>query len=117
VVRGKHELDAVAAIVHAEPESFDLWRYCWIESQHLSMGAHTGQAAQQKIHRAGHCPEVNAFRRGAALDVGDVTLQGLLQESPGLVGGYRARIQRGYRARIQAVTTKLSVEPCEVRAE
>ena len=46
-------------------------------------------------------PEVDAFRRGAALDVGDVTLQGLLQESPGLVE---------YRARIQAVTTKLRVE-------
>jgi len=82
---------------------------CWIESQYLSMGAHTGQAGQQNIHRAGHCPEVNAFRRGAAWDVGDVTLEGLLQESPGLAGAYRARIQ--------AITSKLSVEPCEVRAK
>ena len=85
-VLGEHQLDSVAAVMHAEAQLFDLWRHCRIESQHLSAGAHTGQAAHDKIHRAGHRPEVNAFRHGAALDVGDVTLQCLLQESPGLVG-------------------------------
>lgn len=41
----------MAAIVHAEPQLFDLWRHCRIKSQHLSAGAHTGQAAQHKIYR------------------------------------------------------------------
>ena len=77
----------MAAIVHAVAQLFDLWRHCRIESQHLSAGAHAGQAAQHKIHRAGHSPEMDALRCGAALDVGDVALQCLLQKLPCLVAG------------------------------
>jgi hypothetical protein len=54
IVLGKRKLDAVAAIVHAELQLFDLWRDCWVESEHLPAGAHTGEAAQHKIYRAGH---------------------------------------------------------------
>ena len=73
-------------------------------------GPHAGQAAQHDVDRAGHGPEVDALGGGAALDVGDIALQRPLQEPPGL-----ARVR--YRASTQALTTPLSVEPCEVRVE
>ena len=47
-VLGERKLDAVAAIVDAELQLFDLWRDCWVESQHLPAGAHPGEAAQQQ---------------------------------------------------------------------
>ena len=34
-VLGERKLDAVAAIVDAELQLFDLWRHCWVESEHL----------------------------------------------------------------------------------
>src|SRR4029453_10655722 len=53
-VLGERKLDAVAAIVDAELQLFDLWRDCWVESEHLPAGAHPGEGTQHKIYRACH---------------------------------------------------------------
>ena len=74
-VLGERKLDAVAAIVDAEPQLFDLWRQRRVESEDLPAGAHAGEAAQHDVYRAGHRPEVDALCGGSALNVGDVALQ------------------------------------------
>src|SRR5215216_2638861 len=69
----------------AEAKLLDLRRQDGIEPQHLSASPHAGEAPQYHVHCSSHCPQVDAFRGGSALYVGDVTVQRLLQEAPGLV--------------------------------
>jgi hypothetical protein len=74
------------------------------------VGAHldADKAALDEIDGPGHGAEMDALRRGAALDVG-MSLSSARLNS-------RQECGRSERASTQACTTQLSVEPCEVRA-
>ena len=105
----ERDVDAVPAVVDAEPQLLDLRRQRRIEAEHRAAGTQAGEAAQHEVDRAGHRAEVDALGGRAALHVGDVAVQRLLQELPRLLG----LVPRQH----PGVTTALSVEPCEVRAQ
>src|SRR5204863_3129769 len=86
VVRGKGDVNAVAAVVNTELELLHLRRQRRVEAEHRPAGPHPGQATQHDVHRPGHRPEVHTLGGGPALNVSDVALQRLLQEPPGLLG-------------------------------
>jgi len=72
----------MAAITDLHFKRGKVARQRWVEVQRVVAQFHAGVATFQQIDGAGHRAEMDAFRRGAALDVFEVAAQRLGEEPP-----------------------------------
>ncbi len=74
----------MAAVADAEAVGGQLGQRDRLEAQAVGPRLQPGQSALDEVERAGHRAEVDALAGGAALEVGDVAAQRLLDEGPGV---------------------------------
>jgi len=70
----------VTAIVNRKAQSTKRFRPMWRQDQAVATGFKTGEAPLYEVDAAGHGSQMDALGGRAALDVGDVGLEHLLEE-------------------------------------
>ena len=76
------DIEHLPAIAQAHPDAFDLVRQGRVEMQGVATHVDADEAALHEVDRPRHGTGMNAFRRGTALHIGDVTVERVLEVLP-----------------------------------
>src|SRR6516225_10776263 len=74
------QMQVQTAVVKRDGQLAECFWPVRVEDDAAAPGLHSGEATLHEVDTAGHRRQVNAFRRCATLDVGDVGDQSLLEE-------------------------------------
>src|SRR5690606_16496845 len=77
------DCEPAATIADPHPQAAEFFRQAGIDPEMILADVEAGMAALHEVDRARHGAEMDAPRRGAALDIGDVAFERLLEKRPG----------------------------------